>query len=155
MQRLKVMKLEDVKEIKEGSSKYYKKPELYALDRFCYYPCVKCGKPYFGGEKACDVVRDFNPNELICTACTPGARDECKTHGKEYIQYKCKFCCKTACWYCWGTTHFCDDCHKQASVIAAKKKEELPKCTCQNPNHPQPGVEHCFGCSICVTQQEF
>lgn len=54
-------------------------------------------------------------------------------------EYKCRFCCKTACWFCWGTScvvvvalcapailtlslfprahardaaHFCDDCHK-------------------------------------------
>jgi hypothetical protein len=27
---------------------------------------------------------------------------ECKTHGREYIDYKCKFCCNIATFFCWG-----------------------------------------------------
>lgn len=56
---------------------------------------------------------DFNPAELLCAACSPPAGADaslanCPTHGTDFIQYKCKYCTNVACWFCWGTTHFCD-----------------------------------------------
>ena len=28
--------------------------------------------------------------------------------------FKCKYCCSIALFFCWGTTHFCNDCHNRA-----------------------------------------
>ena len=44
---------EDVR-LKDKNSPYFMKPELYAIDRFAYYECFRCKKPYFGGKKECE-----------------------------------------------------------------------------------------------------
>ena len=47
----------------------YKDPSGFAMERYAYYVCFKCGKAYFGGEARCDLdagVGDtFNPEELV------------------------------------------------------------------------------------------
>ena len=117
-------------------------------DRFAYYLCHKCKKPYFGGEKQCAVAapEDFDPEELvsppplppslpppnlllplytlpslslspssslptsflfcfftfykICGGCAPGAAEQnCSKHGRDYLEYKCRYCCSIAIWY--------------------------------------------------------
>jgi hypothetical protein len=55
----------------------------------------------------------YDPKELVCPSCCPEQIGDCKKHGKEYVSYKCKFCCGIAQWFCWGNTHFCDNCHKR------------------------------------------
>lgn len=66
----------------------------------------------------------------------------CRVHGRSYIEYKCRFCCRVATWFCWGDTHFCDACHAISSTVAAQP------CTCGKP-HPPNGKEHALGCAIC------
>jgi hypothetical protein len=41
-----------------------------------------------------------------------GGETNCAVHGNDFIEYKCKFCCSVATWFCWGTTHLCTECHK-------------------------------------------
>lgn len=34
-------------------------------------------------------------------------------------------------WFCWGNTHFCDNCHKRqiaGEYISRLAKDKLPKC---------------------------
>jgi hypothetical protein len=69
-------------------------------------------------------------------------------HGRDYIEYKCRFCCSVATWYCWGNTHFCDGCHAEASTVQPKP------CTCGKP-HPTNGKEHALGCSLCHATTAF
>ena len=81
--------------------------------------CSKCSEPYFGGMKECDdeqmEVREYKPEELVCAKCSSVSmnlgNNNCDKHGFDYIEYKCKFCCSFALWFCFGTTHFCDPCH--------------------------------------------
>lgn len=152
LERFKYMKLDDAEEIKDKSSVYYNNPEKYAMARFCYYQCYKCKQPYFGGMKECNAeqrVQDFNHKDLICGSCSSqGGKGDCLKHGSTYVEYKCRFCCNVACWFCWGTTHFCNDCHNIAAQISKKPKSELPQCTC-NVKHPPNGEEFCLGCSVC------
>ena len=35
-------------------------------------------------------------------------------HGKEFIDYKCRFCCNIALFVCYQGTYFCDSCHLKA-----------------------------------------
>ncbi len=82
-----------------------------------------------GGE-----AMPFKPEELVCSKCSniyAQGSSLCKEHGKEYIDYKCKFCCSVASWFCWNTTHFCDSCHTKQNAGAAlprKKEHELLQC---------------------------
>ena len=59
--------------------------------------------PYFGGMKQCDAVNDYNDfkkEELVCGKCSAvsvgGGIKNCKTHGTDFIEFKCKFCCSIA-----------------------------------------------------------
>lgn len=159
-------------------------------------------KPYFGGERDCNAEQraaDYNPAELVCGGCSNfGNKNSCTVHGNDFMyvtsihryrilytythiltssvymhsEYKCRFCCSVACWFCWGTTHFCEPCHRIATEIAKRPKKgtcsmllymrscdscraiDLPKCTC-TVQHPPNGDEYCLGCSLCRIQQEF
>ncbi len=96
---------------------------------------------------------------MVCPQCVPASAEvtNCPKHGKEYISYKCKFCCSIAVWFCWGTTHFCDPCHKKqlnAEHITKVAKNKLPKC--EGPgkcpiggNHGGNGDTKSLGCSLC------
>lgn len=92
-----------------------------------YYLCFKCKDPYFGGMKACnpeEEQKDFKPEELVCAKCSNVGMNagvgRCGTHGTDFIDFKCKFCCSVALWFCWGTTHFCDPCHRNAGSAKPK-----------------------------------
>jgi len=130
IQRLQFLKLDKSKEITNAQSPYFNAPEKYALYHFSYFTCFKCKNPYFGGERACEgnQMMEFDPKELVCGGCSDSTgKDDCQKHGKDYIEYKCKFCCNVAIWFCWGNTHFCDECHKKASTIAKVPKKGSSK----------------------------
>lgn len=72
--RLQYEGLENCKDITAAGSKYYKKPEEFAMDRYIYYLCFKCEKPYFGGttRTECGSGEDeeqFQPENLVCSNC--------------------------------------------------------------------------------------
>ena len=131
--------------------------------------CFKCKKPYFTGLKDCmqpPNERESNPADFICGKC--GALDgiagvnNCKKHGKDYIEYKCKFCCKVSSWFCWGPTHFCEPCHARqckGDYVTKIPKDKLPVCPgaskCElKIEHPPNGEEFALGCSICKNEAE-
>ena len=139
----------------------------YSVARLSYYMWFKCKKPYFGGLKSCENnqnqnIEKFKPEELVWAACSAdsagGGIKDWKKHGRDFIEFKCKFCCKVAQWFCWGTTHFCDDCHtrqNKGDYLTKKKLSELPKCknkySCPlKVDHPPNGKEeYALGCAIC------
>jgi E3 ubiquitin-protein ligase MYCBP2 len=72
------------------------------MGTFSYYLCFKCKKPYFGGRKDCERLREeasnneaFKPEELVCAQCSSIgiALRICPKHGKDFIEFKCRFCC--------------------------------------------------------------
>ena len=74
------------------------------MDKLSYYECFKCKVPYFGGMKRCEQVneeaKDYKPEELVCGKCSAvsvgqGVKN-CKKHGADYIEFKCKYCCNIA-----------------------------------------------------------
>jgi len=96
-------------------STYGGDPVAFAMHEYLFYKCHKCKQPYFAGNYACQAADDgkFDPAELICAGCQPSQDvSSCDKHGKEWITFKCRFCCNTAQWYCWNNTHFCGKCHK-------------------------------------------
>jgi RCR-type E3 ubiquitin transferase len=90
VKRLKTVNLDDVKELKDKTSQYFNNQEKYAMARFCYYPCFKCAKPYFGGMRECNAEQraaDFNPSELVCGSCASSGSEKgnCAKHGSDYM----------------------------------------------------------------------
>lgn len=69
--RLKFENKHEDAEVMDQESKYFGDPESYAMDKYNYYLCFKCDKPYFGGERQCGAgaAESFNPEELICPGC--------------------------------------------------------------------------------------
>ncbi|EGW02134.1 putative E3 ubiquitin-protein ligase MYCBP2 [Cricetulus griseus] len=113
--------------------RFYNDPAGYAMNRYAYYVCYKCRKAYFGGEARCDAEAgqgdDYDPRELICGACSDVSRAQmCPKHGTDFLEYKCRYCCSVAVFFCFGTTHFCNACHDDFQRMTSIPKEELPHC---------------------------
>lgn len=121
--------------------------------------CFKCKQPYFGGMKDCEQnqleEKEFKPEELVCAKCSAvgmGAGvTECKKHKSDYIDFKCKFCCSIALWFCHGNTHYCDPCHQVAgrNKIEPCKADQGGRCALNIEKHPANGTEYALGCSLC------
>lgn len=138
--------------------------------RYSYYLCFNCNKAYFGGEARCDAEFDagnFNAEELICGSCSDVSQAQiCPKHGTDYLEYKCRFCCSVAIYFCFGSMHFCNGCHDDFQRLVALK--EHPQCPvgphsipldgtdCPlNVQHPPTGQEYALGCGICRNAHTF
>ena len=105
--------------------------------------------------------QEFKPEDLVCGTCAAEklgvGSTKCAKHGTDFIEFKCKYCCSIAQWFCWGNTHFCEPCHKRqvdGDYVSRKAKSELPKCggpaSCPlKVKHPDNGEEYALGCAIC------
>jgi len=173
--RIEYMGLQNQDEITKPGKPFYQDPVGYAIDRLCYYMCSKCKKPYFGGERQCVVAAAapedrFNPDELVCGGCIPGSSEQnCSKHGKDFLEYKCRYCCSVAVWFCFGTTHFCEPCHQDFSRLQNMPKQDLPVCPAgpkatklpagaECPlfiEHPPTGEEFALGCGVCRNARTF
>lgn len=174
MKRLKFEGLDKDKRLTDPNSTWYGKNEEFAMKRLVYYMCFKCKKPYFAGRRECgndpgmdnnDPKKKFDPKDCVCGKCANlsgiAGVTNCPRHGKDFIEYKCRFCCRMASWFCWGTTHFCDPCHERqqkGDYLTKVPKNKLPKCnkaTCEvGGKHPPNGEEYAMGCSICRNFEE-
>ncbi|XP_062492915.1 E3 ubiquitin-protein ligase MYCBP2 isoform X10 [Pezoporus occidentalis] len=153
--------------------RFYNDPAGYAMNRYAYYVCYKCKKAYFGGEARCDAEAgqgdDYDPRELICGACSDVSRAQmCPKHGTDFLEYKCRYCCSVAVFFCFGTTHFCNACHDDFQRMTSIPKEELPHCPAGPKGkqlegtecplhvvHPPTGEEFALGCGVCRNAHTF
>ncbi|XP_043390238.1 E3 ubiquitin-protein ligase MYCBP2 isoform X25 [Chelonia mydas] len=153
--------------------RFYNDPASYAMNRYAYYVCYKCKKAYFGGEARCDAEAgqgdDYDPRELICGACSDVSRAQmCPKHGTDFLEYKCRYCCSVAVFFCFGTTHFCNACHDDFQRMTSITKEELPHCPAGPKGkqlegtecplhvvHPPTGEEFALGCGVCRNAHTF
>ena len=126
-----------------------------------FYECFSCQSIYFGGTRACgDVDINVSPEQLLCSGC----RNHCKVHGEDHMIYKCRFCCSTASYFCFGHTHFCSTCHTNAFELLQGSnqgylKSEVPQCTGKDTcplkiDHPPNGEEFAIGCALCKEESE-
>lgn len=54
----------------------------------------------------------YNPAEHICYSCNiKRFNADCAAHGRGTIEWKCRYCCSVASWFCFGSTHMCEGCH--------------------------------------------
>lgn len=59
---------------------------------------------------------------------SPSHWQMCSKHGTDFLEYKCRYCCSVAVFFCFGTTHFCNACHDDFQRMTSVPKEELPHC---------------------------
>ncbi|XP_026302017.1 E3 ubiquitin-protein ligase MYCBP2 isoform X8 [Apis mellifera] len=152
--------------------RYHEDPAAYAMERYAYYVCYKCQKAYYGGEARCDAQvggETFDPTELVCGGCSDVARAQmCPKHGADFLEYKCRYCCSVAVFFCFGTTHFCNPCHDDFQRVTTIPKGELPSCPAGpkakqlegdecplHVKHPPTGEEFALGCGICRNAHTF
>jgi len=163
LDRLKIEGLQEDPQITTEGSKYFNKPDDYAVHIFSFYECHLCKHPYFGGRRQCEVEAEnvdmskHNPAELICPGCST-INAECSIHGREYIDFKCRFCCSLATYFCGGKAHFCTPCHDKAGqLVEFTNWTTIAKCASCNSKeecplgalHAENGQEFALGCSMC------
>lgn len=145
-------------------SKYYKNIDLYAINTYAIYPCFKCRDPFIGGKVSCEREAEMNnqnngeafkPEDYVCMKCSDIKK--CVYHGTEGMIFKCRFCCNLSVWFCFGNTHFCDQCHSKqvGNRQYAVTKELWTHCQggdrCPvGQKHPEPGTEFSVGCELCL-----
>ena len=113
LMRLEYEGLSKCEAVTAEGARWHGDPAGFAMERYAYYVCFKCGKAYFGGEARCDLDAGggdaFNPEELVCGGCSDVSQAQmCPKHGTDYLEYKCRYCCSVAVFFCFGTTHFCN-----------------------------------------------
>ncbi|KAK9891458.1 hypothetical protein WA026_014691 [Henosepilachna vigintioctopunctata] len=171
LMRLEYEGLHTVDAIVIPGARFYNDASSYAMDRYAYYVCFKCNKAYYGGEARCDaeVGENYDPTELVCGACSDVARAQmCPKHGTDFLEYKCRYCCSVAVFFCFGTTHFCNPCHDDFQRVTNLAKSELPNCPtgpkakqlegdeCPlHIKHPPTGEEFALGCGVCRNAHTF
>ena len=160
--RAKHQELDKDPRLQDPSDDFYGKFEEFAMFKCTYYQCYKCKKPYFGGLADCGQGEDrpVDEKELICPQCSAASVGagvtNCAIHGTDYIDFKCRFCCNISLFFCFGTTHYCDTCHRQPYT----RLPDRPNCNgdaskCQlGIKHPiaadlQKGEEFALGCGLC------
>jgi len=160
MKKLKSDNLESDPKIISPDSRFYNDPLSFAMASYAVYMCAECEGPFIGGKVDCERDNQLDQNKAkneeryVCIDCS-GIKT-CETHGGDYLLFKCKFCCKLATWFCWGNTHFCDDCHSNqiqnrqfTKQGGYKKCPRNQDCMIQGP-HPDPPCEFCLGCTQCA-----
>ncbi|XP_029113894.1 E3 ubiquitin-protein ligase MYCBP2 isoform X4 [Scleropages formosus] len=173
LMRLEYEGLHKSEAITTHGARFYNDPAGFAMNRYAYYVCYKCKKAYFGGEARCDAEAgqgdDYDPRELICGACSDVSRAQmCSKHGTDFLEYKCRYCCSVAVFFCFGTTHFCNACHDDFQRMTSVPKEELPHCPAGPKGkqlegtecplhvvHPPTGEEFALGCGVCRNAHTF
>ena len=78
LMRLEYEGLHQAEAITTAGARFHGDPGGFALDRYAYYVCFKCGKAYYGGEVRCEEQAgggdDYDPSELVCGACSDVSR---------------------------------------------------------------------------------
>lgn len=126
LKRLAYESMDKDAQLTDPGSRYYRKPQEYAMDALSYYECYECKAPYFGGRRACGdagagggagagaggaaaggangaAAAGGEAAHLLCPRCQkplPGVK-ACPRHGTAALEYKCRFCCSPAVWFCW------------------------------------------------------
>ena len=99
--RLAIEGMEADPKLMDPTSRYFGQRETFALESFAFYSCFKCKQPYFGGRRNCEQNADLEnqPAEhFICFDCSPLPVNCSVAAHKEFILWKCRFCCSPAVW---------------------------------------------------------
>ncbi|XP_048243746.1 E3 ubiquitin-protein ligase MYCBP2-like isoform X7 [Haliotis rufescens] len=174
LMRLEYEGLHKAEVITTRGARFFGDPAGFAMDRYAYYVCFKCKKAYYGGEARCDEQAggggdDYDPRELVCGGCSDVSRAQmCPKHGTDFLEYKCRYCCSVAVFFCFGTTHFCNACHDDFQRVTNIPKTDLPNCPAGprgkqiegdecplHVQHPPTGEEFALGCGVCRNAHTF
>ena len=145
--------------------------------KYAFYLCSSCKDPYFGGTVNCaDLDEGILPSEnRLCPSCHPLPQEICEhadLHQASHV-WKCRYCCSPSTFLCYGSVHFCSDCHSRNDVRVRQQRPgstgppELESIPCQGDscthpkrhnqlNHRNGNNHHCeqiYSCIICETSE--
>lgn len=106
--------------------------------------------------------RDESSSEnLTCLECRKKTgRIDCNNlDHQNFWVHKCRYCCTPAKWFCFGNTHFCNNCHDRAGEFRNIDASQLPQCKgalhCPlGIDHPPNGEEYVLSCKLCQEEHE-
>eukprot|EP00922_Rhytidocystis_sp_ex-Travisia-forbesii_P066311 GHVS01098435.1.p1 GENE.GHVS01098435.1~~GHVS01098435.1.p1 ORF type:complete len:485 (+),score=117.49 GHVS01098435.1:164-1618(+) len=122
-----------------------------AMTQLTFYMCSSCLEPFYGGHRECADNRPSSTTAELPVCCRCSSNSTCKKHGNGGINFKCRFCCNVASWFCFGTTHYCTSCHSQSyspPTIACPGASTCPLRIA----HPHNPCEVSLGCSVCCDE---
>ncbi|CCW62462.1 unnamed protein product [Phytomonas sp. EM1] len=124
-------------------------------DDLLFYICSKCSNPFLGGENICFRMQGGepakDPSSLLCENCKTDFH--CSKHDREYVIYKCSYCCNPATHRSFATRYLCDRCDERWTGSI-----EVEKIPCPGPNACPLGGHHnttCtypIGCFLCLPE---
>ncbi len=95
LMRLEYEGLSRCEAVSAPGARFHNDPAAFALERYAYYVCARCGKAYYGGEAQCEADAgdgaradpdDYDPAELVCGGCSDVSRAQmCPKHGTDYL----------------------------------------------------------------------
>lgn len=141
---------------------------------YAFYLCSSCREPYFGGTIECadqDEGERIASEDRLCSSCSSQSQTHCVSPlgHRASLVWKCRYCCAVSNFVCYGTVHFCQDCHdrntqRYRNTSAKPPPLEAIPCPggekCQHPkpdgqthhdNGPGPNCEQVYQCVSCVT----
>eukprot|EP00347_Sterkiella_histriomuscorum_P005991 403354493 len=134
----------------------------YAMLKLAMYKCHRCSTTFCGGRRDCEAeMNDENqpkPEDIMCVYCAGLAQGDkikvCDTHGQEYMNHKCQFCCTPARWFCFGAVRYCEPCHNIATTVIAKKCPGKEGGCPYDGDHLPNGKPYSAGCKMCKILEE-
>ena len=149
---------------------------------FAFYMCPACEEPYYGGTVFCADLDDDDDRDdprhrrRLCPSCTPQTVCPRPHEHRGSFQWKCRYCCRPAALVCYGSVHFCNDCHErnrdryqQINNTARRNRPALEPVPCpggnacpfpkptssvtKHDNGPDASCEQVYGCLRCQSAQ--
>eukprot|EP00026_Physarum_polycephalum_P005447 Phypoly_transcript_05481.p1 GENE.Phypoly_transcript_05481~~Phypoly_transcript_05481.p1 ORF type:complete len:561 (+),score=109.04 Phypoly_transcript_05481:70-1752(+) len=129
----------------------------HGIKHFNFYKCEKCESIYCGGKRECGEAPLLPGTKMLCKGCRG-----CNRHDEDFLSFKCRFCCKEAVWFCYGHTHFCEECHENEEYTTGENLEyivsEIPQCPGREKCplgliHPPHGEEFSW-CHACIAEDQ-
>jgi E3 ubiquitin-protein ligase MYCBP2 len=139
--------------VRNPMSEYFQDPVKFAREKLVFYMCRVCKRPFYGGHDECREALEMDENAYVCARCSRVFEKTCPKHKDAAMLFKCFWCCRPALFFCWGTTHFCESCHKRPLDVV---KPPWPECDrhCQFHPHCPNGTREIVGyCTLCEDER--
>lgn len=167
---LEQIQMDHPPELQDESSKLE-----YGYQKMAFYLCCSCKEPYFGGTIECDAEHELPPSDRLCVACQPQTTCHSPMDHRGSLVWKCRYCCQPSKYVCYGTMHFCQDCHDRNSELVSRTLSGPPNlnalpCPGESCAFPKPRgcthhnngstaaseqIYHCAACESSLSQFQY
>jgi hypothetical protein len=113
-----------------------------ARRKYAFYLCTHCREPYFGGTVEC-ADQEEREEERLCVACAPQSQISCRNplEHRGHLLWKCRYCCQPSTHLCYGSVHFCNDCHDRNSQRVRQLQLQRHRQRQRQSSHQPPSLQ--------------